>query len=158
MTPLFIALAAVAVIAIIEIVFSSRWNRTYFTTGIPIFVNRVECATLESVPLEDLQKRTATAAGPALAFHRYDADVIGFRESGLVQYAPLMRGCIRRDRVVGYINWYFLALLVVIAAVLRRDVVNIWPAFVGIPAVLYLIQGVRFWRVARALRAVPASA
>jgi len=69
-----------------------------------------------------------------------------------------MRGCIRRDSVVGYVNWFFFALLILIAAVLRRDVVNIWPAFVGIPAVLYLIQGVRFWRVARALRAVPAAA
>jgi hypothetical protein len=121
MNPFLIALAAVAVVAIVEIVISSKWNRTYFTTGIPIFINRVESSTLDSVPLEHLQKGSATAAGPQLAFHRYDADVIGFRESGFVQYAPLMRGCIRRDRI-------------------------------------YLIQGVRFWRVARALRAVPASA
>jgi len=158
------ALVIVAAIAIAEMFLSAKWNRFYFTIGLPIFISRVERRTsLDDVPLEHLQKGSATAAGAPLVFERLDSDTIAFREralGGLIHYTPLMHGVIRRDpasssaTVMGLMNWFILALMIMLAAMLRRDIINVLPVMIAVLAVLYLIQGIRFWRVARALRAV----
>src|ERR1051326_9208148 len=158
------AFAFVAVVAIAEAVLSSKWNRAYFTTGLPIFVSRVDrTEPLETVPLEQLANGSATAAGPALHFERLDTDTIAFREKagGLPHYVPLMRGVIRRDpaassaTLLGLMNWFVIALVIALIVILRRNIVYIWPVPAAF-AILYLIQGVRFWRVPRALRPAPA--
>src|SRR6185369_14859919 len=105
-------LAVVFAIGIMELVLAWRWNRWYCSSGLPIFVRRVESpVTLASVSLEPLEKASKTAAGAAFSFRRLDDDVIVFRESA-IQYLPLMRGVITRDRdephvvVRGLINWF----------------------------------------------------
>lgn len=159
-----VVIALVVAVAIAEMILAAKWNRGYFVTGIPIFMSRVDWRdSLERVPLEHLQKGSATAAGPPLMFRCFDPDAIGFREQTL-HYLPLMRGSIRRDveggtaRVMGLINWWIVVAVVVLVAILRRQFVIVAPAVIGVIAILYLIQGVRFWRVARALRTAPASA
>ncbi len=167
MTPFVAVIALVVAVAIIELILEAKWNRAYFVTGIPIFISRVDWREpLESVPVEHLQKGSATAAGPPLVFHLFDSDAMGFHEQGfgLMHYAPLMRGVIRREtesgtvRVAGLVNWWFVALLIALPLMLGRNVVIFAPAVVAVFAILYLIQGVRFWRVARALRSATASA
>ena len=157
-----IALAIVGVVIIAEVILAMRWNRFYCTVGLPIFVKRVERLTsLEDIPLETLQKRTATAAGTPLVFRRMGPDLIAFRESGIggiLHYTPLMRGLVRRGEgestvaVIGFINWFFVAGTVVLLVMLRRGFLQILPMFLLVIAVLYFIQGVRFWRLSRALR------
>lgn len=157
-----IPLAIVAVVLAAEVILALTWNRFYLTFGLPIFVKRVErLAGLEDVSLEYLQKRTATAGGTPLVFRRLDPNLVAFRESGLggvIHFTPLMRGLIRRSEeessvaVIGFANWFIVVGTIVLVAALRRDVVNIAPICLCAIAVLYLIQGVRFWRLSRALR------
>lgn len=157
-----IALAIVGVVIIAEVILAMRWNRFYCTVGLPIFVKRVErLGSLEDIPLETLQKKTATAAGTPLVFRRLGPDLIAFRESGIggiLHYTPLMRGIVRRKEgestvaVIGFANWFIVAGTVVLLVMLRRDFLNILPMFLLAIGVLYLIQGVRFWRLSRALR------
>lgn len=157
-----IALAIVAAVLIAEVVLAMKWNRFYLTFGLPIFVKRVErLAGLEDISIEYLQERTATAAGTPLIFRRLDPNLIAFREGGLggfFHYAPLMRGLIRRNQgessvsVIGFANWFIVIGTIVLVVMLRRQVVVIAPAYLMAIAILYLIQGVRFWRLSRALR------
>jgi hypothetical protein len=157
-----IALAIVAVVLVAEVILAVKWNRFYLTFGLPIFVKRVDrLAGLEDVSIEYLQKRTATAAGTPLIFRRLDPNLIAFREGGLggfFHYAPLMRGLIRRNQgessvsVIGFVNWFVVIGTIVLVVLLRRNVVVIAPAYLAAFAILYFIQGVRFWRLAKALR------
>jgi hypothetical protein len=157
-----IALAIVAAVIVAEVILAMSWNRFYLTFGLPIFVKRVErLGSLEDVSLEYLQKRTATAGGTPLVFRRLDPNLIAFRESGLggvIHYTPLMRGLIRRSEgessvaVIGFANWFIVVGTIVLVVMLRRDVVNIAPLYLFAIGILYLIQGVRFWRLATALR------
>jgi hypothetical protein len=157
-----IALAIVAAVLVAEVILAMKWNRFYLTFGLPIFVKRVDrLGNLEDVSIEYLQKRTATAAGTPLLFRRLDPNLIAFREGGFggfFHYAPLMRGLIRRNEgessvsVIGFANWFIVVGTIVLVVVLRRDVVNIAPFYLFAIAILYLIQGLRFWRLARALR------
>jgi len=161
-----IVLIALAVaIAIIEYVLSLKWNARYFTIGIPIFISRIDRPSgLAGVSLETLQKGSATAAGAPLLFHELSPSAIAFREkpfSGSIHYAPIMRGLIRHTpgepavAVIGLVKWWLLAALIALAVLLGRSIVLILPWVGGAIAILYLIQGVRFWRVARALRGQP---
>jgi hypothetical protein len=160
--PAVIALAIVAAVIVAEVILAMTWNRFYLTFGLPIFVKRVErLASLEDVSLEYLQKRMATAGGSPLVFRRLDPNAIAFRESGLggvIHFTPLMRGLIRHNHgepavaVIGFANWFIVVGTIVLVAALRRNVVHIAPMFLFAIAVLYLIQGVRFWRLAKALR------
>ena len=54
--------------------------------------------------------------------------------------------------MIGFANWFIVIGTIVLVAALRRDVVNIAPFYLFAIAILYLIQGVRFWRLSRALR------
>jgi hypothetical protein len=157
-----IPLAIVAAVLVAEVILAMKWNRFYLTFGLPIFVKRVErLGGLEDVSIEYLQKRTATAAGTPLVFRRLDPNLIAFREGGLggfFHYAPLMRGLIRRNQgessvsVIGFANWFIVIGTIVLVIMLRRNVVVIAPAYLAAFAILYFIQGVRFWRLSRALR------
>lgn len=164
MEPLLIpAAAALAAVLIAEIIASVRFNRWYFTFGIPIFLRRVDRPNgLEDVSFETLQKGTATVAGAPLLFHRLAPNHIGAREkvfAGGILYFPLMRGVIRHDpgepavKVIGLVNWTFVALLAALVVAFGKDARFAVP-YIGLAmAILYLIQGVRYWRLANALRA-----
>ena len=168
MNPIAIALAAVLIIAVIEAILAAKWNRTYMTQGLPIFMRRVDCLTgLDDISLEALQKSAATAAGAPLLFRRLDSDVIVFREqafAGAIHYFALMRGVIRRDtseptvRVLGLIKWWAVALIAGFMLLFGADARFAAPYILGALAVLYLIQFVRFSRVAKALLRAPAAA
>jgi hypothetical protein len=157
-----LSFAAVLAIAIAELILSWKWNRSYFSFGIPIFLRRVERPSgLAGVDLDELPKSCATAAGAPMVFHRLGTDRIAFREKpfgGLIHYSALMRGVIRHQPeessvvVVGLMQWYAVALLVVVAVALGAGIVAILPLIGLAFGVLYLIQGVRFYRIANALR------
>lgn len=149
-------------VVVAEIVLSAKWNRTYFTVGLPIFQRRIErLEGLTSVSFDDLQRSAATVAATPLVFHRLDANHIAFREKpfgGTMHYTPLMRGVIRYKEgeasvvLQGLMNWSFIALTLAFVIVLRKDFRHIAVYFAVPFGVLYLIQGMRFNRVAKALR------
>jgi hypothetical protein len=155
-------LAIVAAVVIVEIILSAKWNPSYFTFGIPIFVRRVERSTrLDNVPLEKLTKSAATMAAAPLLFERLGPNTIAFREkafAGSMHYSPIMRGLIKSSveeaavTVVGLVNWSVLAVLIYFIAVLGWHFRELAPVVIGVFAILYFIQAVRFSRVARALR------
>jgi hypothetical protein len=152
----------VLLVLIAELVLSLRWNRAYFTIGVPIFRSRVDRPQgLADVPIEELTRRSATAAGAPLVFRHVAPNAIAFREKpfgGTIHYAPLMRGVIRYTAgeasvvVAGLLNWTFLALLLAFALLLGKDFDGVAIYFAVAFAILYLIQGLRFARVAKALR------
>jgi len=163
LTPIVpIAITFVIAVIVVEIVLSAKWNRAYFTIGLPIFVRRVERPHgLADVSFDDVQKRSANAAGTPLAFHRLDTNLIAFREKtygGMLHYAPLMRGVIHHTEgeqsvvLRGLVNWWFVALTITLLITLGRGVRHIAMIYIFVLAILYLIQGVRFYRVASALR------
>ena len=158
----WIPLGIVVAVALVEVWLSKTWNASYFATGVPIFLRRIDRPSgLGDVDLDVLQKRCATAAGAPILFRRLDANRIAFREQmagGLIHYTPIMRGLIRHQReeasvvVAGLVKWYIVAAIVVLAVWLGKDIVHALPYVALAFGVLYLIQGVRFWRLANALR------
>jgi hypothetical protein len=162
MNPLVLSFGCVVAIAIVEYVLSWKWNRSYFTFGLPIFLRRVERRNgLAGLDLEQLQKRCATAAGAPMMFQPLGPDLIAFREKpmgGLVHYMPLMRGVIRHRPeessvvVAGLVQWYFVALAVILSWGLRANMMVVVVYLGAALAILYLIQGLRFYRIANALR------
>ena len=162
MSILTVGLTLVAVLIIAEIVLAMKWNRFYCTRGLPILIRRVESAAkLESLPLETLEKASATAAGAPFQFRRLDANTIAFRErslGGLIHYAPLMHGLIRKKpeeasaAVLGLVNWWAIGLVVFLGAFLGRNTAIIGLYALGAFAMLYFIQAVRYLRIAKAIR------
>lgn len=162
MNDLVLSFGAVLIIAIVEFVLGQRWIQAYFTFGVPIFWRRVDHPTgLADVDLDELQKRCATAAGAPIQFRRLGPGLIAFREKpfgGQIHYFPIMRGVIRHRReeasvmVAGLVKWWVVALVAVFAWYLRRNVIDVLPYIGGALAILYLIQAVRFARIAKALR------
>lgn len=156
------AFVIVLVIVIVEIILLATWNRRYCAFGLPIFVRRVDRSTgLSGVSLDELRRASATVAGTPLIFRQLDANLIAFREQGfggLLHYTPVMRGLIRHDReeasvvVLGLVNWYVVAVTVAAGVALRGGIVVVAPYLLGGFALLYLIQAVRYARVATALR------
>lgn len=152
----------VVAVFITELILSLTWNRFYFTFGIPIFARRVDRPRgLEDVSLEDLPRSTATAAGTPIVFRRLPSGAIAFREKpfgGLLHYAPLMRGVIRHNAgeaavvVMGLVNWTAVALVAFFVVMLGRGAKDVAPYFLVAFGVLYLIQAIRFSRIAKALR------
>jgi len=159
MHPWQIGLAIVAVVIVGEMVLNWTWNASYYRLGIPIFVRRIERAGgITSIDLDPLEKSTATAAEAPFAFRRLGPDLIAFRERAFAGYTPIMRGVIRSKAeessivVAGLVNWSVIAVAIVLIVFLRRGVLDVAPYFLGLLAVLYFIQAVRFNRVATKLR------
>ncbi|HEV7570224.1 MAG TPA: hypothetical protein VGQ21_01890 [Thermoanaerobaculia bacterium] len=159
MSPLFLALGIVGASVILEMIVSWRWTPSYFRFGIPIFIRRIERAGgVAAVSIEPLEKSSRTATGPPFAFRQLGPDLIGFRERGFNGYVPLMRGVImsRLEEpfvvVAGLVNWSAIVVAIVLIAFLQRGVADVAPYLLGALAILYFIQGVRFYRVASALR------
>jgi hypothetical protein len=159
MHPWQIGVAIAGLVIAAEIILNWTWNASYFRAGIPIFARRIETAGgVAAIDLETLEKSTKTAAGAALAFRRIDSDLIAFRERAFGGYIPMMRGVIRSKAeepsivVAGLINWSVIAVAIVLIVFLRRGVLDVAPYFLGLLAVLYFIQAIRFNRAATTLR------
>lgn len=159
MSPLLLPLSIVGAAVILEIIVSWRWTPSYFRFGIPIFIRRMErSGGVAGVSIEPLEKSSRTATGPPFTFRQLGPDLIAFRERGFNGYVPLMRGAIMSKVeepfvvVTGLVNWSAVVIAIVLIAFLRRGVADVAPYFLGALAILYLIQGVRFYRVASALR------
>ncbi|HEV7767392.1 MAG TPA: hypothetical protein VGQ76_20495 [Thermoanaerobaculia bacterium] len=154
--------AALLVLLILESILAIRWNRAYYTYGLPIYVRRIERPRgLADVDLETLVKGSATVAGAQMVFQRLSPDLIAFRErvfGGLMHYTPIMSGVIvhRTEEsavvVVGRVKWFVVAFVVTFVVWMGKDFIDIAPFIVGALAVIYLIQAVRFSRVAKALQ------
>lgn len=162
MNDIVISFAIVLVLAIVEFVLALRWNASYFTAGLPIFWRRIARPSgLRDVDFDELQKRCATVAGAPIVFHRLGPDAIAFREAaagGLIHYFPIMRGIIRHRPeessvvVSGLVKWWVVALVGVFAWYMRGDIIYV-VGYLGLAlGILYLIQAVRFARIAKALR------
>jgi len=157
-----VGIVIVMVIAIVEMVLSAKWNIFYFTVGLPIFVRRVDSVVvMKDQSIEELMQAATTIAGTPLLFRRLAPDVIAFRESpfgGSIHYMPIMHGVIRRRPeeatavVHGLANWYIVALIVMFAVLMGSDFIDVAPYLLGAVAIVYLIQSVRYGRVAKALR------
>lgn len=158
-----IGLIAVGVLMIVELILSVRWNAFYFNVGVPIFWRRIDRPSgLADVDLEQLPKRSTSAAGPQFKFHRLGPELIAFREEsfggGGLNYTPIMRGVIRHRReessvvVLGLMKWWAIALVALFVGFLGKRSMDIAPYIAAVFGILYLIQSVRFSRVAKALR------
>jgi hypothetical protein len=149
-------------VLIVEAVLAIRWNRAYYTYGLPIYVRRVERPQgLADVDLEALVKGSATAAGTPMVFQRLGPDLIAFRErvfGGLLHYTPIMSGaiCHRPEEsavvVVGRVKWFIIALVGALAVWVGKSFLEIALFVVGGIALIYLIQARRFTLVAKALQ------
>lgn len=165
MNDLVISLGAVLALFLIELALGLRWSRWYCNTGLPIFWRRIERASgLADLDLDALQKSCATAAGAPIVFRRIGPELIAFREKpfgGSMHYFPIMRGVIRHRReessvlIAGLLKWWVIALVAVFAWFLRGDILDVLP-YIGLAlGVLYLIQSVRFARIAKGLVPLP---
>jgi hypothetical protein len=160
---LIAGIVVVAAMIIVEILLSWKWNRAWFTTGLPIFLKRVDTTRgLDDLSFEHLQKSTNTAAGAPLEFKRVAPDAIAVRDkpfAGLLHASPVMRGVIRRRDgeaaivVAGLVNWSVLAVVVFFGLFLGKQAVALLPMALLVFGVLYFIQGVRLWRLARGIAA-----
>jgi hypothetical protein len=71
---------------------------------------------------------------------------------------PIMHGVIRRRAeeatvvVLGLANWYIVALILMFALLLGKDFLGVAPYLLGAVAIVYLVQSIRYGRVAKALR------
>ena len=157
-----IGFGVVLAITIVEIVLSAKWNRFYFTVGLPIFIRRVDRVTsLQDQSLHELLQVATTVAATPLLFRRLGPDVIAFREKafgGSIHYTPIMHGVILRRPeeatavVLGLVNWYIVALIAMFAILLGSDIIDVLPYLLGAVSIIYLVQSVRYGRIAKALR------
>ena len=162
MNDLVIVFGAVLVLFFVELVLAMKWYPLYFENGLPIFWRRVDRpAGLADVDLEALQKSCATVAATPVEFRRFPSGTIAFREKafgGSIHYFPIMHGSIRHRAeessvvVLGLLKWWVILLVAIFVGYLRANVIEVVPYLGGALAVLYLIQSVRYARIAKALR------
>ena len=71
MEPFPVLFGLLILTALVDMVLTARWNRTYFTAGLPIFVGRVpRPGGIADVSLEELADKTKTALGAAMLSRR----------------------------------------------------------------------------------------
>lgn len=155
------AFGVVGAVAVVEIILSLRWNRFYFSSGIPIF--RQELSAQSPKPelpsSQRMEERLSKSAFPPLQFRRLDSDSLGFREKAAgawfrFSYTPVMHGLLRFNRpsarveVVGFLNWF---VLVFVLAVVMASFSFHEPVFLvflaSLLALIYIIQAKRFRQV-----------
>ena len=156
-------LGTAGVVWYLELGLALKWNYRYFTTGIPIFVRRVESvAELSALSLDQLQ-RSATSSWLMFydpVFRRLSSEVIAFRQMpfGVARRWPFVRGVIRREvgassiAVTGYLNWYEIVGWIVVLVLMRQ---TLW--FEVVVVVIFglscWLDVARFRRVATAVSA-----
>ena len=153
---------------LVEVILSGTWNKTYFTTGIQIFVIKIPVELRHSnIPSsQKLEARFYSSWSSSLVFNEIESHTYGFREKlfefRLVRYSPIMHGILVFDRetnevvVKGYVNWFILAFsLIWLGGVLLSSIPS-FPIialgfilfFVFLMGLLYWIQHNRFSKVA----------
>ena len=153
--------AAFLTVVVAEMIFSSTWNRLYFSWGVPVFRQELLVPSPRPEPpspqrLEGRLRESARQPFRSpIEFHQLDGGRLAFRERRIGQYSEVMRGLLRFDRqhglveVTGFLNW-FVPVLVAAALVLLVSAHE--PVFIvvltGIIALLYAIQARRFREVA----------
>ena len=155
--------AVFLVVAIVESVYSVRWNWTYFSVGIRILHRVMPVLDPKgTTPSEErLEEALARSAFPPLAFYALEQDRFAFREKiggGLrLHYPPVMRGNLRLQRrgarieVIGLVNWHvlpFAGMAVCSLIVLRSPVFLLIAA--GLLVFTYAVQFRRFSEAGRA--------
>jgi len=156
------AFGVLVAVAVVEIVLSLRWNKAYFSTGIPIF--RQELSAQSPKPelpsSQRMEDRLSKSAFPPLQFRQLDSDDMGFREKAAgawlrLSYTPVMHGLLRFDRsgarleVIGFLNWFVLVFVLAgIMAAFSFQAPVFLVFLVGVLALIYMIQAKRFRQVA----------
>ncbi len=151
-----------------ETILSAIWNRTYFMTGIPIFVMRIPVELRHSnIPsAQQLETRFYSAWASSLVFKEIDLHTYGFREKffefRLVGYSPIMHGVLVFDHssneviVKGFANWFILSFSLIWLGGVLASSFSSFPIialgfilfFVLLMGLLYGIQYSRFSKVA----------
>ena len=142
---LFLSVFLVSLFA--DMFFSATWNKTYFTTGLTIFVKRIPVRySHRNIPFRhsntdfphpsDFEKEFHSDLISSLTFMEIDMSVYGFREKffqlKLIGYSSIMRGLIMFDTsnnqvvVKGFINWSILVFSLVWLSVPISFLVQTW--------------------------------
>ena len=163
----FVFFAAAAIVAAVADLWGAmRWKRAYFAYGIPILMRRIaRPAGLGDVSIEKLEAAGRPAAGAPLVFRQIAPDLIGFREKafagGSLHYMPVMHGAIRYDategvvRVAGIVNYFVVAVMAALVVLFRSGPYEVPLLALGVFALIYFIQAVRFNRVANVIFKAP---
>ncbi|WOB47954.1 hypothetical protein NYR97_11690 [Xanthomonas hydrangeae] len=152
------------VLLVIEGVLQIAWNRPYFRWGLPVFQRRIPVTStqLACFSLAQVENAVEPTRWPDLRFHPLSEHAYAFRETFLVFVGPVyplvMRGHIAIDRrrreivITGFCNWTILYIVIVIlvpALAIRPGVVLM---FLGLLALVYLLQRRRFGSVETAVQ------
>jgi hypothetical protein len=153
---------------LVETILSSTWNKTYFTSGIPIFVMRIPVKFQRSnIPsVRQLDVRFYSTWASSLVFKEIDLHTYGFREKffefRLFRYSSIMHGVLVFEHnnheviVKGFANWFIVSFsLIWIGGVILSSfsspsliAVGFILFFVLLMGLLYSIQHHRYSKVA----------
>lgn len=150
------------VLFLVEALLTWRFNRFYFTVGLPLFKTEHRSdLTSKAIPsAEQLIACMPNSSFQSLVFSQIDSTRFAFRESAWarfprISYTPIMHGLLSFDgdtgriRVVGLANWLpsvFLALVVV--GIPMQDSFPFVAFLIGTLLLIYAIQFKRFREVA----------
>lgn len=159
----FITLAA---IGLIEWVLATRFTRSYFLFGIPIFRRRAVCDSLTSIPADpNVHEPAGSSERPfdGFAFRLLDPTRLAFRERALsggfmrLHYTPVMHGLLELGhgqlRVTGVLNWFPVAFVALFLTRVpgHRNVGVLAASLIGIVLLLYGMQAYRYSRLLRSV-------
>ncbi|MBI5696685.1 MAG: hypothetical protein HZC51_13310 [Nitrospirae bacterium] len=163
-----LAFLVLLLVVIAEITVSAKWNGSYFRYGIPVFKSVIEVhgSDVELPSDESLSGRFRSGIVQSLVFKTISDSEVAFRERGfeltLLTYSPVMHGLVsmspgrRSIEVKGVLNWFPVAFVLVCYFVFDNGhhvMGNMFMPFIlGIVAACYLIQVIRFNRVAEYFR------
>ena len=110
---------------LVETVLSGKWNKMYFTSGLPIFVKRISVGPrYNNIPLSSrFEAQFQSDWTNSLVFREIAPNTYGFREKffefRIFKYSPLMHGVLFFDSVnnqvvvKGFANWFSVGLSVI---------------------------------------------
>lgn len=152
------------VLLVIEGILQIAWNRPYFRWGLPVFKRRIQVTStqLACFSLAQVENAVEQTRWPDLRFHPLSEHAYAFRETFLVFVGPVyplvMRGHIVIDRrrreivITGFCNWavlYMIAVILVPALAIKPGAALM---FLGLLALVYLLQRSRFGNVEAAVQ------
>ena len=112
----------IVVVSVVELVLSRKLNKTYFSSGVPIFRKELWAHSPNASPpsARSMESGVGRSALSRLEFQQLDRDTLGFHEASTEGHA--FRGLLRfsstgaRIEVTGFVDWY-VPLIVVITGV-----------------------------------------
>ena len=156
---------------LVDLILSELWNKTYFTSGLPLFIKKIPVGIPRTniPPLSRFETEFRSSWTSSIAFKEIEQNIYGFREKSIefrvIRYSPLMHGMILFDFdnnqviVKGFVNWSILCFsLIWIGGVVLIVTAKSSASFLIVLAfivfftlilgILYLIQYGQFTRVA----------